>query len=194
MPRAKTFDKDQVLQKAMELFWQKGYHATSMQDLVDHLGINRASLYDTFGGKKALFTQALELYQESNFRIILNLLEQQTDVRQGLRKLLYAAVDSAVSDSDRKGCLIVNTSTELLPADADLQVLIFGNKESFERAMRNYLLAAQQKGELAPNKDTEALAGLLFTFYNGLKVVTKVKSERNLLLQQVEVLLSTLDN
>ena len=54
MPRVKQFNEDEVLNKAMELFWKKGYNATSMQDIVDYLGINRASLYSTFGGKKNL--------------------------------------------------------------------------------------------------------------------------------------------
>lgn len=193
MPRVKTFDQDQVLQKAMELFWKKGYHATSMQDLVDYLEINRASLYDTFGGKKDLFIQALKLYQKSSFRTILNLLEQQPDIREGLRRLLSAAVDSAVSDSDQKGCMVVNTSTELLPTDVDLLPLITSNKENFERALCEYLSVAQQRGQLAPGKNPKALAGLIFTFYNGLKVVTKVNADQKMLLQQVEVLLSTLD-
>ncbi|MEL6975424.1 MAG: helix-turn-helix domain-containing protein, partial [Bacteroidota bacterium] len=63
MPRTKQFDEKEVLKKAMELFWEKGFHATSIQDLVSHLGINRASLYDTFGGKDELFNTAFESYR-----------------------------------------------------------------------------------------------------------------------------------
>ena len=58
MPRTKQFNEEEILKKAMELFWEKGFHATSIQDLVAHLGINRASLYDTFGGKEELFKKA----------------------------------------------------------------------------------------------------------------------------------------
>ena len=60
MPRTKNFDPAEVLEKAKNLFWEKGYYATSMQDLVDTLGINRASMYDTYGGKDQLFAKALE--------------------------------------------------------------------------------------------------------------------------------------
>ena len=64
MPRTKQFDEKEVLKNAMELFWEKGFHATSIQDLVSHLGINRASLYDTYGGKDELFNTAFETYRQ----------------------------------------------------------------------------------------------------------------------------------
>ena len=194
MPRVKSFDEEQVLQKAVELFWKKGYHATSMQDLVDYLGINRASLYDTFGGKKELFTQALTYYQRSNSKILLNLLKQQPEVKIGLRHLLESAIDAAVVDTDRKGCFMVNSSTELLPADTALQQMILANKENFEQALNDYLLSGQLKGQFSSGKDTQAIAETIFTFYNGLKVITKIKPDKASLLQQVNLLLLLLDN
>ena len=77
MPRTKAFDEQEVLEKAMELFWKKGYYATSIQDLVNHLGINRASLYDTFGGKKKLFLHTFSHYRTVNTQGVKDFLEGQ---------------------------------------------------------------------------------------------------------------------
>jgi TetR/AcrR family transcriptional repressor of nem operon len=70
MARTKDFDENEVLKKAVDIFWLKGYSATSMQDLVDGLGISRSSLYDTYGDKHTLFMKALESYQSVNSEIV----------------------------------------------------------------------------------------------------------------------------
>ncbi|MDF1696713.1 MAG: helix-turn-helix domain containing protein [Saprospiraceae bacterium] len=93
MPRVKLFDKDEVLEKAMHLFWERGYHATSIQDLVNHLGINRASLYDTFGGKQALFDSAFKHYRMTNTKAIKKFLHAEQDVKKGMRKLFLLALE-----------------------------------------------------------------------------------------------------
>ena len=74
MPRVKQFNEEQVLEKAMEVFWKKGYNGSSMQELVDGMGINRASIYDTFGSKEELFERAFEIYREKNLARIRNFL------------------------------------------------------------------------------------------------------------------------
>ena len=88
MPRVKLFDEKEVLTKAMNLFWRKGYSATSVQDLVNHLGINRGSLYDTFGNKEQLFNQSLALYRNSTIEGITQIFESHTKVKDGFAFLL----------------------------------------------------------------------------------------------------------
>lgn len=88
MPRVKQFDEQEVLKKAMDLFWKQGYNATSIQDLVDYLGINRASLYDTFGGKKELFDKALDRYIQENNKMQKEYLAQEGPVRRVLKNML----------------------------------------------------------------------------------------------------------
>ena len=83
MGRYKTFDENAILHKAVELFWRKGYNATSIQDLVDHLGLNRSSIYETFGGKRALFEQAFEQYQHTNMTQLREFLRTYPEVREG---------------------------------------------------------------------------------------------------------------
>jgi len=192
MPRVKLFDEQEALEKATDLFWKQGYYATSIQDLVDHLGINRASLYDTFGGKKELFERALQWYRLSNSNGIRALLHSQEQVKEGLRSLLRMAVDQSVS-TEGKGCFVVNVTTELLPNDPTIRPLLEENKAGFEQLIQDYLQTGVQKGQLATDKDLRAIAALFFTFYNGLKVVTKVDANQEQLYGTVEALLTVLD-
>ncbi|MEL7252341.1 MAG: helix-turn-helix domain-containing protein [Bacteroidota bacterium] len=120
MPRTKQFDEQVVLERAVELFWKQGYHSTSMQNLVDHLGINRASMYTTFGDKKQLFLRAIQHYRKVNAQGMASLLKDEPDVRIGLRRILELAVTEATADADRKGCFVVNTTTELIPNDPEV--------------------------------------------------------------------------
>ena len=193
MPRTKCFKEDEVLKKAMELFWKKGYHATSMQDLVDYLGINRASLYDTFGGKKALFDKAFALYKDSNTKLIKQFLVKEPNTKEGFLKLFTIAVQQSIADQENKGCFVVNTATEMLPSDNSLKNTLCANKATFEDAFYQYLVKGEQEGQITKGKDLKAIAQMLFALYNGLKVIGKVQQEEAALMPSVRMALSVLD-
>lgn len=193
MPRSKSFDEVEVLEKAMDLFWKKGYYATSMQDLVTQLGINRASLYDTYGGKRELFNRAFSHYIKANTAGIQRFLASQPSVREGLRALFETAIRQSCSDADQKGCFVVNTTVELIPNEADAQQILEDNKRQHESILYNYLKGGEEKGEIPKGKNLKAIATLLFTFYNGLKVVTKVDFQQEQFSESVDALLGILD-
>ncbi len=193
MPRTKQFDENQVLEKAVDLFWKQGYHATSMQDLVDHLGINRASLYATFGDKKRLFVRAINHYRAINAVGMSDFLQSESDVRTGMRKLLEKAILEAHEDIDRKGCFVVNTTTELVPGDAEIEQLVEENKTDFEERIYSYLKRGQTEGQLPSSKDVKAIANLIFTLYNGIRVVGKMSPTSETLTTTVDTALSLLD-
>ncbi len=193
MPRVKLFDREEVLARAMELFWKKGFYSTSIQDLVDHLGVNRASLYDTFGGKDELFEQAFRLYQESNRRNMVNFLNSQKSVKKGLLNLFRNSILQSAGDPDLKGCFVVNTTTEMVPADQKMKELLTSNRIEFEKIFHDYLQKGVSSGEISKEKDLKAIASLVFTLYNGLKVVSKVNSNPNSLLKMIKAGLSVLD-
>ena len=193
MPRVKLFDEEEVLTKAMELFWKQGYSATSVQDLVSHLGINRASLYDTFGDKEKLFKKALKYYRKINTEGLNHFFENQTDVKKGFKKLFENAIDESVEDKDRRGCFVVNTTTELIPGDENILNFIHENKRNIENLFYEYLLKGEVEGQIKTDKDLKALASLFFTIYNGLKVVSKVQPNREELVNSTCIALSLLD-
>lgn len=193
MPRTKLFDEEKVLKKAMELFWQKGYNATSIGDLVEHTGINRASLYDTFGSKKALFDKAFQLYKKSGQQRISYVFQHHKDsVKKGLHELFCKAIEESFS-TDYKGCFAVNTTIEFIPEDQSLDTIISDNKCNIENQFQEYLKLGVTQGEISKDKDLRAIAAFLYTFYSGLRVVTKVNPDKKQLEIIVQTALSILD-
>ena len=193
MPRSKLFDKEEALKKAMVLFWEKGYHATSMQDLVDTLGISRGSLYDTFGGKQELFDRAIGLYQNTNQNNILTFFEAHPKVKAGLAKLFENAIDETLEDANKKGCFVVNTTTELTPGDEKMLSFLQENKQGMEEIFYNYLSKGVDNGEISKDKDLRTMATFIFTFYNGLRVISKLDHNRESLLSSVKTALTLLE-
>lgn len=193
MPRVKLFDESEVLTKAMNLFWKQGYAATSVQDLVSHLGINRASLYDTFGDKEQLFKKSFELYRKNNIEGLKQFFDTHNNVREGFARLFENAIEEAINDEDRKGCFVVNTTTELVPNDDSIAVTLEDNKSDFENIFFEYLQKGKDVGQITTNKDLRSIAALFYTLYNGLRVVSKVRPNKKKLSETVEVALSLLD-
>lgn len=193
MPRVKLFDEKEVLEKAMKLFWKKGYYATSVQNLVQELGINRASLYDTYGGKKQLFEKAFSHYRKSNMDGLKNYLNNYTDIKVGFKNLFEMALQESIADVDRKGCFVVNSTIEFIPNEHKFKSLIQDNKTQFEGVFLDYLKSGVQKKQISAHKNLAAIASLFFTFYNGLKVVTKVDFDKSIFSKSIDSLLSVLE-
>jgi len=193
MPRVKLFDEKEVLNKAMHLFWKQGFTATSINDLVEHLGINRASLYDTFGGKEQLFRSAFAHYRKNNVEGLNQFLSSYSNIKEGLKKLFQFAIEEAGSDTERKGCFVVNTTTELVPNDSKTLRVLKENKAVFEKIFFDYLQKGVHDGQISSDKDLKAISSLLYTYYSGLRVVTKVDAAQFISKKSVQVLLSILD-
>jgi TetR/AcrR family transcriptional repressor of nem operon len=175
--RTKEFDPDVVLRAAMDLFWRKGYEATSMQDLVDHLGIGRGSIYATFGSKHELYLLALDRYGEESGGRALDLLSRPGPVLPAVRGFITGFLTEALSD--RKGCLVTNTAVEC-PHDRPMARRVESNWDGLETAIASALTRARAQGELAGDKDPRVLARFLVTFVQGLKVMAKVPDERRM--------------
>lgn len=191
MARTKEFDPDVALQRAMELFWQRGYEATSMADLVEHLGIGRASIYATFGGKRELYLKAYDRYLEGGVDFV-GLLSQPGPVLPAVRDLVERYADQAAHDNDHRGCLVVNTAVEMVPHDQELTRRVEANWAFIETTLTTALARARAQGELAPDKDPRALARFLLTVLQGLRVVGKGSSDPARLRDTAEQALSVL--
>lgn len=194
MPRVKQFKEEEVLKKAMEVFWKKGFYATSMQELVDGMGINRASLYDTFGGKEALFERAFKLYREDNQARIRAFLFNHRPVQGGILRLFEQAIDNALQDPEAKGCFVVNVTTELATGDCAMSTVLNNNRRDFERLFYEYLQEGVSLGELSPDKDLQSIASLIFTLYNGVMVLSKVNRNKADLMNTVRTGLKVLES
>lgn len=193
MPRVKLFDEQEVLTKAMNLFWKQGYSATSVKDLVNHLGINRASLYDTFGDKEQLFKKSFALYRKSNHEGLIQFFESRPNVKNGFSELFDIAIQEAITDKEAKGCFVVNTTTELIPNDENLMKVVEDNKRDFENLFYEYLKKGKEDSQLKSNQDLKSLASLLFMLYAGIKVVSKVNPVKKELKGSIDLALSLLN-
>ncbi|NQY93213.1 MAG: TetR/AcrR family transcriptional regulator [Campylobacteraceae bacterium] len=193
MPRVKLFDENEILKKSMELFWKKGYSATSVQDMVNHLGINRGSMYDTFGDKKNLFNKSLSLYCSTNQEALSEFFKHEKSVKYGLKKLFGVFIADSISDRDQKGCFVVNTTTELNPDDEEINKVLLQNKEVLEKMFYDFLKQGQDRGEISKDKDIEAISSLIYTLFSGIRVVARLESNDKKLLSSMNAVLSILD-
>jgi TetR/AcrR family transcriptional regulator, transcriptional repressor for nem operon len=193
MARQKEFDRDAVLHKAMEVFWSRGYEAASIQDLVKHMGINRQSLYDTFGDKHALYLQALDRYGEVEGRRIFELLEQPGPVKKSLRKLFEGVVEASLGKGQRRGCFMGNAMSELAGRCKETAARTCTNMAAAEGAFYRALLRGKKEGELKTVRDPRAVARFLYSSLQGLILMSKATRDRKTLEDVVKVTLSVLD-
>lgn len=193
MPRTKNFNPEETLEKAVKLFWEQGYHATSMQNLVENLGINRASMYDTYGGKDQLFALALEAYHAAESKEVSAILYYYTDIRQGLYVMFEYLVDAALLEKQSRSCFHVNTVVELANESEVIRESLQSAKDLHLKMYRTYLEYGKSKGQLATHKEIEGLAQTLYNFQCGLMSASKLNAQKAQLMKSVTVLLGVLD-
>ncbi|MCX5192548.1 TetR/AcrR family transcriptional regulator [Streptomyces sp. NBC_00249] len=178
MARTKEFDPDAVLQSALELFWRRGYEATSVADLVEHLGIGRASIYATFGSKHELYLKALDRYAESVDPRLVAELSQPGPALPAVRALVRRFAAEAGSAEDRRsGCFVTNTAAELGPHDPVAARRVESSWDRLEALLHSSLVRAQAQGELPPERDPRGLARMLLVLLQGVRVVGKASDD-----------------
>jgi TetR/AcrR family transcriptional regulator, transcriptional repressor for nem operon len=175
--RIKEFDPEAALRAALELFWERGYEATSIADLVEHTGVARASLYATFGGKRELYLKALDRYGELTDPELLTGLSQPGPALPAVRALVERYAREAAGDRGRRGCFVVNTAVELAPHDPQAARRVQANWNFVETALTSALIRAQAQGELSEGRDPRALGRFLVVLMQGLRVMGKAATE-----------------
>ena len=193
MARTKDFDEDEVLKKAVDLFWLKGYNATSMQDLVDGLGISRSSLYDTYGDKHTLFIKALESYQTASSGQMCGIVNSNKPAKETIRKLLEMIAGELVNDKTNKGCFMVNAEVEVAPHDTEVSEMICNSDQQVEDAFYAVIKKGQETGEIKNPQDARALARFTFNTVKGIRVTAKSTNDKAVFEDIIEMALSVLD-
>jgi TetR/AcrR family transcriptional repressor of nem operon len=193
MARHKEFDRDEALQKAMGVFWARGYEGASIQELVQHMGINRQSIYDTFGDKHALFLQALDRYREIQSCNVLEVLERPGSVKKNLRQLFQGAVEKGLSEEGRRGCFVGNAMSELAGRCKETAKRTRNSMTSAEKMFQSALQRGIDQGELPGVRDPRAVARFLYSSLQGLRLMAKATKDRKTLEDVVKVTLSVLD-
>ena len=190
MPRTKGFETGDALDAAMQLFWRKGYAATSLRDLLDGMGIGYGSFYNAFGDKHALFLASLDRFRELRTSWIDEVLEDSG--LNGIEEVFRRTVDGLVGFEPRRGCLLANTAVELGPHDAEVAAKISRYVRHTEAVFERAVIRAQEAGEIPADRDPRAMACFLVNTLHGLRVLARVGTDRAVLEDAVRVALDVL--
>lgn len=174
MARPRAFDPDAVLGAALAVFWERGYRATSFDDITRATGVNKPSLYAAYGDKPALFRRVLERYHETLLAHAKSMLERPGSARQAIEDWLTSFLPSCTGAAGGRGCLSVNASLEAATVDdPDVTKAIKGYNRKIEKLLAATIRRGMAEKELSPKLDAAAAARLLLTTQTGLMVLAR---------------------
>jgi TetR/AcrR family transcriptional repressor of nem operon len=171
--RPRQFNREDVLERAMQHFWRRGYGATSLPELLKAMGISRQSLYDTFGSKRALYLLAIERYRADKIGQALTLLERGGSPIENVRAAVRFFPKMAAAAGCR-GCLVANAIVEVGSRDRELSRLLTDTLELLQRGFEGALRKARARGELGPGKSPRQLSRALTNAVMGIAVTGRL--------------------
>ncbi|AUX48882.1 TetR family transcriptional regulator [Sorangium cellulosum] len=176
--RPRGFDQEVALERAMLLFWERGYEATSLDELSAAMGISPSSLYATFGGKEQLFRAAVDLYLARGGGNMARIFAEEPTARGAVRRLLETAADELTRTDHPSGCMIALAGTQCSPGARPIQDLLRGHREAWHVALQARIQRGIEAGELAPGTDAAALTTLYSTLLLGMSVQARDGASR----------------
>ncbi|HYO07971.1 MAG TPA: TetR/AcrR family transcriptional regulator [Tepidisphaeraceae bacterium] len=193
MPRPKEFDPEQVIEEALETFWEHGYSATSVSDLLEEMGLNRGSLYGTFGDKKQLFLAVLDKYMAMRLKDCEAMLEAPGSARAALRGMFEHVVSDCTCEKGRRGCLAAKAAMELAPHDKDVANWFRTFHKRNVAMFANVIRRGQQQGEISKKLDPEAAGRFLLNSLAGLRLLGTTDPNAGEAREVVEMTLKVLE-
>lgn len=179
MPWEKDFDVEEAVDLAMEVFKAKGYKATSITDLSHAMKLNKGSIYNAYGSKKALFLRALDKYDREKRRAMLTKLSAMEDPLNAIQLLFTGLVEESMTDQTQSGCLLVNTALDLPNHDEDVQKLVKEAMEDFENFFSLQLEKAVESGALPKSFDIKSTAAALLSYIVSIRVLARGVFDRD---------------
>jgi AcrR family transcriptional regulator len=186
--RPLAFSQEEALDKALSVFWARGYEGASMAELTEALGINKPSIYAAFGNKEALFRKALERYRAGPVAFVAEAMQQPT-ARQAIESLLMRAIDFFSDESTPNGCMIVQGALTCGQSSLAIQQELIAYRGHFEASITKRLELAKVQGDLAPNVNSKQLAKYIATIHQGMSVQATSGATREELKAIVEMAL-----
>ena len=193
MARNREFDTEKVLNKAVELFWNRGYNGVSTQELIEEFGISKSSLYAAFGDKMQLFITALERYRQQVADDTAKRLQYCTDTRKEIKKIFTDIAQKASVDKVSKGCLVVNSCIELAPYNSEIAGIVRDHRKKLETIFANAIRRGIEKNEIPRGKDPQSLSRVLCTAINGIQVDARYLKDKKYFDDVIRSVLEILD-
>lgn len=192
MARPAEFDRQDVLEKAMNVFWRTGYSATSISDLVDATSLKPGSLYGAFQSKRDLFLEVIDTYANRSLERVSNALSESDSPLENIETFFKRFASDLSNDEIGKGCLLVNTLLELATEDEEVRARVSHYFDQLEKHFENTIIQAQKLGQLDKNKEPEVLATYLMTSIWGLRVLSGKRPDSKTFDKVIQQTLSTL--
>jgi TetR/AcrR family transcriptional regulator, transcriptional repressor for nem operon len=191
--RPREFELDEALRKAMNIFWDRGYHDASLPDLLDGMDLSRGSFYKAFGDKRAVFLRALDIYIDDAVRGVGEMLSADPSPKTAIRStfLHYAELSSGMEGL--RGCFVVLTAAEMLPGNEDVSVRISRLFRRLQDLFAAAIIRAQALGEIDHGKDERTLARFLICQLQGMRILGKAGADRGNMQALVDLALKLLD-
>jgi len=186
--RPSNFDHEEALEKALHVFWARGYEGASMAELTEALGINKPSIYAAFGNKEELFRKALARYTSGPAAFVREAMKEPT-VRQVVEKFLLLAVDFFSDRSTPNGCMIVQAALTGGQGSSEIQQELIAYRKNFETSFRERFDLAKEQGDLPQHVNTKQLAKYIATIHQGMSVQATSGATREELSAIVEMAL-----
>ncbi|MFC0214918.1 TetR/AcrR family transcriptional regulator [Paenibacillus chartarius] len=193
MGRSKEFDTSIVLRKAMEVFGHYGYEGTTLQHLLDGLGIARQSLYDTYGTKRDLFISAVKHYVTEKSDAVISCLEQPGSAKEAIARIFHEVAAVLKDEERRKECFILNSAIDQVPHNPEIAAFFNRDMARLEHAFYGAIMRAREMGELNANMNPRAHAQYLNHARYSLTQAAKLTQDPVVLDHITEVILTTLD-
>lgn len=194
MARDKNFCEKEALNKLTDVFWQKGYNGTSMDDLLQQSNLSRSSLYATYGDKRNLFLLALKGYAEKQDAYLTEWIQKWNSTSEAVDALFRSVIDNEKQNdcSIAKGCFLVNATVEWSTADSEINEIVQKNKASYIKALSKLIKADMQKGIITEVHPPAVIASFIFNNYTGLIVSVKAGASRKELIDIKKMVLEML--
>ncbi|MCW3128044.1 MAG: comR 2 [Bacteroidetes bacterium] len=192
MSRQKEFEREEVLEKALEVFWCNGYNGTSFQNLTEGMCINRQSIYDTYGDKHTLFVEVLNHYSEKTSALLREHFAQEKPVKELFRIHFEKAISNIGTDPKSKGCLISNAALEMIPHDAAVKKVAQKSMDDLYHIFLDAVRRGIKNKEITSPQPAEALALHLVNTMQGMNTIGKTISDKKRLLAMMDAALSVL--
>lgn len=180
MPWEKQFDIDESLIQAMQVFWRKGYAATSMQDLGKAMDLHPGSIYATYGNKHSLFLKALNHY-ETCFGPGLKALEEALPPREAILAPFKGVIDETLKDPNYSGCFLLNSTLEMAPHDDEVKQIVNRGLARAEDFFKRMIKKGQKTGDISADISPTQTARVLLGLLSGLRVLSHGRPERTIL-------------
>ena len=193
MARISTANHDEVIERAMHLFWQRGYKKTSVEDLIQGAGVNRFNLYETFGGKHGLYLKALDKYRDDVFLKRMDKIDEHENGLVGIQEYFESLEGFLIDSKGNFTCLMMNSQIELVPKDSKVTKKVSFYFEKMEETFKKALSRAKKAGTIPEDTNIGDMAKFLTGSAQGMCVMSKSKNANNFLKAYTRSILKTLN-